>query len=217
MGRRPGNQFLVEFIRCRLAYRIKRVGNDHAFCPCKHLFRHPVQIRQIVVFLLQIVGDHLGPRQRRPDAEDRISRIGHQHHVPRITQRQADMSDPFLGTVDGHDLVLLKRHAIALLVARLHGFDQLRNIDQRVLIVLRLRRSLHHRFHHMRRGRKIRRPHRQVIDCPALPLRLVLLLVQHLKNTGFIVFHPVCKFYVHVCFLISVCFVTRQYTAPAPL
>ena len=194
--RRPPHQPLIEAIRRAFADGIHGIGNDHEFRLVRR-FRKSLQIRHITVFFRQGIGFQHRSGQRRPDSEDGIARIRHQHHIAGVAEREPHMGNSLLGAVNRHDLIRHELHPVASPVTADHRVRKLRQILQRIFIVLRILRGLYHRVHHFLRGRKVRRTHRQIVHLPSLCQESFLLFVQNLKNSFLIILHPCRKLQFH--------------------
>ena len=116
------------------------------------------------------------------------------------------MRDPLLRTVYRHDLVCFQCNTVAFLIPLLHSFNQFRNINQCILIILRPFCRLYDCIHYMLCRREIGRSYREIINLSSLFFGFGFLVVQNLKDTGFIVLHAICKLY-HLLLLLCLCII----------
>ena len=187
------DQFLIKGIIGRSTDRVRRIGNHHHFCFLCCLLRDIGKLRQETIFLIKRIFDDLCTTQERPYLKNRITGIGHQYHIIRITQRPADMGHSFLRTVHSHDLLRIQLHAKPSVVKILHGFQQRRALHQRILVVLRLAGRFRQRLHHMRCRFEIRGTNRKIVNGSSLGQQLIFLLIQYCENSFLKGIHTLCK------------------------
>ena len=100
------NQPGIKLIRRGHPQRVGWIGNHHK----PRFFRQSrikiLQIRQIIIPLIQRVADAPGPTQEGTQLKNRITRIGDQYHIPGIAQRPADVGQSLLGAIYRHQLIL---------------------------------------------------------------------------------------------------------------
>ena len=157
----PGkaDQLSVEAVRRHTAYGIGRVAYHHEFGSPGNILRYLIQPGQEPVFRPQRILPHSRVAEQRPQLENGIAGIGHQHQVPGIAQGPGNVGHTLLGSVQGHYLILLQGHAEPSLIKADHGLRQLRQIFQGILVIIRIGGSFGYRLHHSSGGLEIRRPH----------------------------------------------------------
>ena len=88
-------------------------------------FLQLVEVGLPAVVLLQIVIDDIGSQQFRERGVGGITRIGHQHRVAGIDERQRDMQDALLGTYQRQQLALVVEvNIVPTLVESCHRLTQ---------------------------------------------------------------------------------------------
>ena len=195
----PGesNELFIEGPGRRHAHGVGRVGHHHHLGLPGQLRVDGVQVRQVAVLRPQLVIRDFRAAEHGTHFKDGVAGVGHQHHVAGVADGQADVGQPLLGAVDGHDLILLQLHAVAGAIPVLHGLQQLGQLRQGVFVVLRGPGGVTQGLHHVGRGLKVRGADGQVVHLPARGLHLPAFLVQHAENTGLELVHPAGKLKFH--------------------
>ena len=107
------------------------------------------------------------------------------------------MSQPFLGTVDTHQLIRFQFDPIATEIPLLYGIHQLGQFSEGVVIVVRVGCRLSQCLYHMWLGEKVRSADGQVIDGQPLGQTLLTAFIQDVENTRLELFHALGLFVLH--------------------
>ena len=168
----------VDLRRAHRAHRVCRQRHHHVLGTVGHLGVDAVHVGQEVVLGRERVEGKLGPDHHGRGAKQRVARVGDEHRVALVEQRQRQAAHALLRAVDAHDHVGRDSDAEAALVVGADGVLELGKVRDGILPVVGVLRGRHERVHHVRRRLEVRRAHREVDDRATLGLELVPAVVE---------------------------------------
>ena len=173
-----GHQLGVQLRRAHAAHRVCGQGDDHVLCLAGHILRDILHIRQEAMLFGQRVIPGFCAAQQTACNEHRVAGGGQQHGVALIAQHHADVAHALLTAGAAGHLIRRDLYAEAALVVAAHSIQQLRQVAQAVLPVLRVGSGIHHGLADVLGGRKVRRADAQIINGAALSFQSYLAFVQ---------------------------------------
>ena len=129
-----------------------------------------------------LLGQRVIPRlcaaQQTARNEHRVAGSGQQHGVALVAQHHTNVAHALLTARTAGHLIRRDLYVEAAFVVAAHGIQQLRQVAQAVLPVLRVGSGIHHGLADVLGGRKVRRADAQIINGAALCFQSYLAFVQ---------------------------------------
>ena len=173
-----GHQLGVQLRRAHAAHRVCGQGDDHVLCLAGHIFRDVLHVRQEAMLFGQRIIPGFCAAQQTARNEHRVAGGGQQHGVALVAQHHADVAHALLTAGAAGYLIRRDLHAEAALVVAAHSIQQLRQVAQAVLPVLRVGGCVHHGLADVLGRRKVRCADAQIINGTALSFQFHLAFVQ---------------------------------------
>ena len=173
-----GHQLGVQRRGADAAHRVCGQGDDHILCLAGHILRDVLHIRQEAVLLGQRVIPRLCAAQQTARDEHRVAGSGQQHGVALVAQHHTNVAHALLTAGAAGYLIRRDLYAEAALVVAAHSIQQLRQVAQAVLPVLRVGSGIHHGLADVLGRREVRRADAQIINGTALCFQSYLAFVQ---------------------------------------
>ena len=147
----------VQLRRADAADGVRGQADEHELCLAGDILRDGGNVGQEVIFLRQLVVPRLGTAEPGAGHEDGVARVGQQHKVAVVAQRQPQVPDAVLTAGKAHDLV--RRDAVdgkPPLVIIAYGMQHLRQVTQTVFPVVVVLGGVDQRLLQVVGGGKIR-------------------------------------------------------------